>query len=213
MCQGEEKSKWPYIFFIDSWLEFCPWVEKCVKNHAINKYKYSTQRYMQSQTKKQCTLLLLTNLAEPQWVSIKCNDRIIGDIMCMISKNINITTNISLEADLIVFKNPRVFITGKCYLFSWGFLNYTSMSKLKLRKSTLVDMEYLVTATNAEFPPFHSFFNLIMYCKISRTWITQNHTEPRKGIHILMLPGSKYIKYDNVFGCGEGIFYYICLCL
>ena len=171
-CVRVKKKVNGHIFsFMDSWLEFYPWVEKSVKNHAINKYKYSTQRYMQSQTKKQCTLLLLTNLAEPQWVSIKCSDRIIGDIMCMISKNINITTNISLEADLIVFKNLCVFITGKCYLFSWGFLNYTSMSKLKLKKSTLVDMEYLVTTTNAEFPPFHSFFNLIMYCKISRTWI------------------------------------------
>ena len=38
-------------------------------------------------------------------------------------------------------------------------------------------------------------------------------TEPRKGTHILMLPGSKYIKYDNVFESGEGIFItyaYVC---
>ena len=198
---------------IDSALEFCPWVEKSVNNHAINKYRYSNQKHMQSQIKKQCTLLLLTNLAEPEWVPIKCSDRIIGDIMCMVPINRNITTYISPKADLIVFKNNCVFITGKCYLFSWGFLNDSSMSKFKMRKSTLVAMEYLVTKTNAKFPPFHSFFNLIMYCKISRKWILQNITEPHKGIHTLMLPHSKYIRYGNVFECGKDIFIayaYIC---
>ena len=171
---------------------------------------------MKPQIKRQCTLMLLTNLAEPELVSVKCGDRIIGDIMCMVPRNRNITTNISLEVDLVIFKNPCVLITGKCYSFSWDFLNSRSVSrstKIKKSKSTLVAMEYLVTATNAEFPPFHFFFNLITYCKISRKWILQNITEPHKGLNTLMLPGSKYIRYDNVFKCGQGIFIayaYVC---
>ena len=172
--------------------------------------------YTQPQLKEQCTLMLLTNLAEPKWVSIKCNDRIIEDIMCMIPRNRNITTNISLEADLVIFKNPCVLITGKCYSFSWDFLNPRSVSRnTQIRKSkcTLHAMEYLLTATNAEFPPFHFFFNLITYCQISKKWILQNITEPQKGLHTLMLPGSKYIRYDNVFQSGQGTFIayaYVC---
>ena len=72
--------------------------------------------------------MLVTNLAEPEWISIKCHERIIGDIMCMVPRNVDITANILLNADLIVFKNPCVFITGKCYSFSWGFVNDTSVS-------------------------------------------------------------------------------------
>ena len=49
--------------------------------------------YMHSQIKKRCTLMLLTNLAEPEWVPIKCGQRIIGDIMCMVPKNVNTTVN------------------------------------------------------------------------------------------------------------------------
>ena len=161
---------------------------------------------IQSELKKRCTLMLLTNLAEPELVSIKCSERIIGDIMCMVPRNINMTTNISLVSDLIVYKNPCVLITGKCYLISWGLPKDKFVLKLKMSKSTLDAMKFLVTATNVEFPPFHSFLNLIIYCKISRKWISQNITELHKGLHILMLPGSKYIRYGNVFECGRGIF-------
>ena len=196
--------------------EFCPWVKKGVYNHAINKYKYSDQMHTQSQIKKRCTLMLLTNLAEPEWVPIECGQRIIGDIMCMVPRNVNTNTNISLNGDSVIFEKQCISITGKCYLFSWGFLNDRSVSrhtKSKVSKSTLVAMEYLVTATNAEFPPFHFLFNLIKYCIISRKWISQSIAEPHKGLHILMLPGSKYTRYGNVFECGEDIFIayaYVC---
>ena len=201
---------------IDQFVKICPWVRKGVYDREISKYKYADQKYLQPQIERQCTLMLLTNLAEPEWVSIKCGDRIIGDIMCMVPRNVNLTSNISLVADLAIFKNPCVLITGTCYLFSWGLLNPRSVSrntKIKKSKSTLVAMEYLVTATNVEFPPFHFSFNLIIYCKISRKWILQNITEPHKGLHILMLPGSKYIRYENVFECGQGIYIayaYVC---
>ena len=117
--------------------------------------------HTQSQIKKRCTLMLLTNLAEPEWVPIKCGQRIIGDIMCMVPRNVNTNVNISLNGDLVIFEKQCIFITGTCYLFSWGSLNGRSVSghaKLsKVSKFTHVAMEYLVTATNAEFPPFYFF--------------------------------------------------------
>ena len=173
---------------------------------------------MYKHKEKQCTLMLLTNLAEPEWISIDCHQKIIGDIMCMIPRNINVTMSNSLEADLIIFNKLCIFIFGKCYLFSWGFLTdpkrYMSINtKIKMSKSTLSAMEYLITASNTEFPLFHSFFNFILYCKISRKWISQNITEPHEGLHILMLPGSKYRKYGNVFECGKGNFIaYVYVC-
>ena len=107
--------------------EFCPWVKKEVYSYAINKYKYSDQMHTQSQIKNRCTLMLLTNLAKPEWVPIKCDQRIIGDIMCMVPRNVNTNTNISLNGDLVIFEKQCISITGKCYLFSWGFLNDRSV--------------------------------------------------------------------------------------
>ena len=134
--------------------------------------------------------------------------------MCMIPRNVNINTKISLHGDLVIFEKQCIIITVKCYLFSWGFPNDRSLSghvKLKISKFTLVAMELLVTATKAEFPPLHSFLNVITYCKISRKWISQNITGQHKGLHILTLPGLQYIRYGNVFECGEGHFYCIYL--
>ena len=164
---------------------------------------------MYMQIKRQCTLMLLNNLAEPEWVSVDCHQKIIGDIMCMVPKDINLTSNISLDSDLTVFKYPCVFMLAKCYFFSWGILNHSPVSKnteLKISKSTLVAIEHLVTSTNTDFPPFHSFLNLVTYCKYSRKWVSQNITTSHKGLHVLTLSGSKFTKPGNVFECEQGIF-------
>ena len=188
-------------------LKLCPWVKKGVYNHVINKYKYAEKMYVQ--IRRQCTLMLLTNLAEPEWVSIECHQKIIEDIMCMVPKDANSTKNISVNSDLIVFDYPCLFMLGKCYLLSWGYLNHTTMSRnteLKISKSTFVAMEHLVTDTNTDFPPFHSFLNLVTYCKYSRKWVSQNITKSHKGLNILTISGSKFTKHGNVFECRQGIF-------
>ena len=197
-------------------LKFCPWIRKGVYKHALNSYKYAIQKHMQAQIKSKCAMMLLTNLAEPEWVSVNCAQRIIGDIMCIIPHNNNSTTNISVKRDLVVFKHQCVPISGKCYFFSWGFLNDISVirkRKLEISKSVLGDMEHLIRVTNTEFPPFHSFSNLITYCKISRKWVSQNITEPQKGLHIVIHSGSEYRQHGNVFDCGQSIFIaYVYIC-
>ena len=160
--------------------------------------------------------MLLINLAGPEWVSVECHQKIIGDIMCMVPRNVNVNANISQDKKLVIFKNPCISIIGNYYSFSWGFVTDKSVlrnSKPNIQKSPLVAMEHLVKTVNTEFPPFHSFFNFIIYCKISRRWVSQNITVPNKGLHILMLPGSNYINYGNVFECGQGIliaYAYVC---
>ena len=202
--------------YIERILKFCPWDKTGYYNYTMNRYKYSDEKYMQPKIEKRCTFMLLTNLAEPEWESIDCSQRIIGDIMCVIPRKVTIATNISFATNVTVFKNPCVFINEKCYSFSWGFLNDRSVSrniKMKISKSTHVAMEYLVTAPDAEFPPFHLFLNVIRYCNISRKWILLNNKEQHKGLHIVMTHGSKYIRYGNVFECGDGIFVsyaYVC---
>ena len=206
-------AKW---YFKERSLKFCPWIKKGVYKRGLNGYKYAIQKHMQKQIKRNCVMMLLTNLAKPEWVSVNCAHRIIGDIMCIIPKNVNLTTNISVKRDLVVFKHPCVSISGKCYFFSWGFLNDISLTRnkrLRMSKSLLVDMEHLIRVANIKFPPFHSFFNLIIYCKISRKWVTQDITDPQKGLHIVMLSGSEYRQHGNVFECGQSIFIvnvYVC---
>ena len=197
-------------------MTFCPWVRRGVYKRVLNMYKHTDIMNMQLPIKRLCTLMLLTNLAEPEWISVSCGQKIIADIVCVVPRNANTNANISLKAGLVIFKSPCVFINVKCYSFSWGFLNDRPVSrkmKTEIIKPTLVAMEHLVRVTNTEFPPFHSFFNLITYCKLLRKWISQSITEPHKGLHILTLSGSTYRKYGNAFECTQGTFIayaYVC---
>ena len=48
----KNKKIYSFIFYSHLWsFKICPWVKKGVYQHAINKYKYSDQMYMQPQIK------------------------------------------------------------------------------------------------------------------------------------------------------------------
>ena len=186
---------------------FCKCLKHEMTNSAITQVKFVAQQYIQPQINKMCTLILLTNLAEPEWISINCHQKIIGDILCMVPRNVVTSTNISQQVDLVVFKNQCHLINGKCYFFSWGFQNdilgYQSLINARF---PLINMEHIVTAINGEFPPFLSFNTLISYCKITNKWKFQKVIEPHIGLHVFLLSGQSYKKYRNVFQCKKDIF-------
>ena len=120
-----------------------------MNDSRLNSLKLAAIKYNQPQRNKKCTIMLLTNLAGPEWVSVNCHQKIIGDVLCITRSKVNFPTNMTVEADLVVFENPFVFIRRKCYSFSWGFQNETlGFQNLTITKSTLHTMQYLVTAIN-----------------------------------------------------------------
>ena len=147
--------------------------------------------------------MLLTNLAEPEWVSIDCREQIIGDILCVTNSNVNLNINITFEADLIVFENLCILINGKCY----SFQSYVLGSKtLVITKSTLIAMENLVKAIDGQFPPFQFFFNLASFCRLTNKWRFKETLDSQKGLHVLLLSGFSYTNDGNTFNCGQNIF-------
>ena len=194
--------------------QLCTWPVRDIDVGAINTLKLVAQKYIQPQKNKKCALILLTNIAEPEWISIDCLDQIIGDILCMVPRNVEVLGNVTKKSTLVVFKNPCILINGKCYFFSWGFQNdKLRHQNLIMTSSTRIAMEHLVTAINGEFPPFHGQFTLTIYCKITNKWTFQKVKERYKGFHIAFLLGSSYIDYGNVYECQRGIFVaYVFVC-
>ena len=194
--------------------KFCRCPKKDMNKSAITQVKFLAQKYIQPQINKMCALMLLTNLAEPEWISINCHQKIIGDILCMLPDNMIILTNISHQVDLVVFEHLCHLINGKCYLLSMGFQNDTLGYQSPINvTSTLIDMEHLIRAINGEFPPFHSFNSLISYCKITSKWKFQKATGLHTAPHVLLISGQSYIKYRNIFECGKDIFIsYVFVC-
>ena len=70
---------------------------------------------------RQCSLMLLSNLAEPEWIQINCTERLLVDVICVMKTNHNNVSNSKYhigENNLtcpinILSKNTR------CYLFLW----------------------------------------------------------------------------------------------
>ena len=86
-------------------------------DHPTHGYNYSCQMFKELQIKAtkamqpvqskshQCVVMLLTNLAEPQWVSIPCEEDLLPVGVCVIHNN-NLTDNMH-EASSVNVRNAK----------------------------------------------------------------------------------------------------------
>ena len=104
------------------------WTSQCLKNtNSFCKTVepiYSTEIYNHhilypiSTVRKQCTLLLLLNLAQPQWVSVDCNTNLINHVVCFSrKKNTNRKGNVANSQNLLTCEKPSILYKKSCYFF------------------------------------------------------------------------------------------------
>ncbi len=62
--------------------------------------------------------MLMTNLAEPEWISIHCEETLLADVVCSMG-GIGSTENDSILApnNTNVCSNQHIMIQGHCFLF------------------------------------------------------------------------------------------------
>ena len=68
---------------------------------------------------KQCTVLLLSNLAYPQWISIDCDQLRLNHVVCFMEDVKNNTKIIEVSPSLSACPNLTVINKNSCYLFVW----------------------------------------------------------------------------------------------
>ena len=84
--------------------------------------------------KKSCTAILLTNLADPQWIQISCEKQyVISDVLCLTEAYNQVSVVKSTDSKL--FDKDCVIQNRTCYLFWWL---HTFQKTLKLFKSKTV---------------------------------------------------------------------------
>ena len=75
---------------------------------------------------RQCTIMLLLNLAEPDWVSMKCNLKLLHNIICMKNNmkldkiqrvDKNFYTNFKKIQDKYVCSQKQIILDDKCFAF------------------------------------------------------------------------------------------------
>ena len=108
-------------------------------------------------------MLLLSNLAEPEWISVNCTDRILSQLFCVIPRSMENTseTHRTFDQNKTCPLNHILWKTN-CYNLLWyqKKQNKSLQATCFLHKMNvlsefhILNWEFLVDATQATFPPF-----------------------------------------------------------
>ena len=81
---------------------------------------------LEPQNKNSCTLMLLTNLAEPQWISVPCSAALLPVALCVIDKaeTKKSKQNIENANDIYFCPKTLIMINKTCYNFLWGSVTH-----------------------------------------------------------------------------------------
>ena len=115
-----------------------------------------------------CTLLLLTNLAEPDWIQVNCSDKLLTSVFCITENNNKIFSKESqLKYNLMSTKDKScssssILKDNNCFIFVWFHYKATKNfekscaeydgSSISLQN--ISSFNFLFEAVSAVFPPF-----------------------------------------------------------
>ena len=91
------------------------------KNDKLNTIKQYAMQNMQPMLSQDCSLLMLSNLAYLEWISINCNEAILSHIVCVKNR----TNILDQNDDVSIIATKRYCDTSaflhhdSCYLFTW----------------------------------------------------------------------------------------------
>ena len=92
--------------------------EFCFKAVNINTYLDKMLHKTVFKENHTCIAMLLQNMAQPQWISLPCNQKLIGDLFCLIHSTINHVT-ISNDINLSVCNNGVIKKGSNCFEARW----------------------------------------------------------------------------------------------
>ena len=171
------------------------WYNKGIDAEALQKLEDET-KYRENMFAKDpknesliCTVLLLLNLAKPEWMPIACEEKFLGDIMCsMYSRNgINALVAQTFIDPKIYPKNCIKF-KESCYLVLWRpkhiVLRNYHPDMFKTFPSELLDD--IFHATGSKLPPVFSvdLLHIVSWDIFSGNCSKTIASDQTKGLHI-----------------------------
>ncbi len=131
MCPGTSHNiipRKPYLL--------CPNLMQTRENARTNLYPFTSGP-------QKCTIILLENLAQPDWVNIDCHDKLLPIFFCMSQKDGMNKTEMGIEHQNNIFCSPKVVsFKQRCFAFEW-VNNLTPNSKKLQNKGKVQDLTQL----------------------------------------------------------------------
>lgn len=199
----------------------------CVKLSHI-KAQATTTLHPQRVENDTCTLMLFTNLAEPEWISINCSSRLLVTLACAHTvqnwHQVQTRRNFNEHNSTLICSPLDLAILAKCFSFQWKNASFTDASSTWLSqnfcKATewggIKNFTFLLEATLSTFPPiffphmsYHTLFNryvshrqLDLY-QYSRAVVQISKAE---GFVVCETHKMQVRKGENMFRCRTGQF-------
>ena len=164
---------------------------------------------------KNCSALLLINLATPEWISVDCNKKMSSVRMCQFEADMPYR-KLNVE-NLLLIKYSCISVNETYYLFDW--LN-SSNKNIKLTQQNIVHnlshikkFEFLFQAIQTVFPPIllYDLSHKISYSKADVSNILQYKTQVIRdnmyeGLIITKENPNIFIRGGNIFECENSVY-------
>ncbi len=109
--------------------------------------------YPQMDTKSSCGAMIVTNLADPAWITVGCNDPVTLDVMCNFHKATKLLNNSTFQKSATMFERSCIHKNNFCHIFIWSDF---SVQRYKLQRKMFCDakiFQFLYDAVSVIFPP------------------------------------------------------------
>ena len=177
---------------------------------------------------KACSLMLLTNLAEPQWISVPCDEALLPVGICVVNRTstIHITDKNTENVQKMYFCHQSyIQINTLCYDFLWGnvILKSTEVCNGGTTANTdnilIFQHIYNSISIQSEFPlviveNYSRERYLVRFYKTHSLFkYYENITKYQEGFHTCKFSETELIKGNNIFQCLRGgyiSFKYVC---
>ena len=149
-----------------------------------------------------CTAMLLSDLGNPEWITVGCNEPVTSDIMCYFETKFNYTEPDN-ESKTRIYNKLCVLKNNFCYKFIWN------QHKIPMKTGITSDIQffqYLFDAVSVTFPPIVSsdLRYIITYKKYNNIYVYHKNKirEPTvEGLFVYKQNSIIYVRGRNVFKC------------
>ncbi len=128
------------------------------------KVEENIRNNIQPTSSQKCTVLLFHNLAQPEWVSVKCTHPVLGHVACISERmSQNASSQVNQSAALYQCFKHEILFQNNCYILIWHSLNLlfdqhsgTPCSSRKHKYCVLTSTENtifhrIITSTSLQF--------------------------------------------------------------
>ena len=169
-------------------------------------------------------MMLLVNLAEPDWVQIDCYQKLLPNVLCYMKgaeKKRQLHINVTDEDKRRACSRTQILMNNLCFSFLWyDGMGKNSMEQLcKKHNEILYNLQnitlfqYLFDAVSVEFAPFlsqHSsedYLHKFTYKRFANTYVYRHEeilSRKTTGLHLCSSEKKLISLGDNIFHCKYG---------